>query len=141
LTHQLSLFCHKASNEFFYQFPNCLAYDDIDDCVVKLQYALENKPEKLSEKYRHILSWEGATERLFVASGISEKEELARRQDGSYKSDLKAAEFHVHSSHASSKVKNTLGLKFLRRNPASSDKLVRDETLDDANKDVSSKDK
>jgi len=70
LTGRFSFFVSSASNEFFYQFPNCLAYNCLDDCVVKLIYALQSQPEPLSEKYAHILSWEGATERLYEAARI-----------------------------------------------------------------------
>jgi len=62
------------SNEFFLQFPNCLAYETIKDCVLKLQYALQNEPEPLSEEHIHQLAWEGAIERLFEVSKLTKKE-------------------------------------------------------------------
>lgn len=48
-----------ASNEFFIQFPNCLAYESLEDCAKKVQFALANTPEPLNEKFKRILSWEG----------------------------------------------------------------------------------
>lgn len=96
------------SNEFFYQFPNCLAYDDLDDCVSKLQYALSHRPEHLMQKHVHMLSWEGATERLFEAAAITEAEEALRVESGMMDRDLKAARFHVDGASKSLIVKNML---------------------------------
>lgn len=90
-----------ASNEFFYQFPNCLPYSTVDECVQKLQFALQNDPEPLTEKYLHILSWEGATERLIKASAITIQEEAERKAKGLDKADLKAAKFHVEGAKRS----------------------------------------
>jgi hypothetical protein len=87
-----------ASNEFFLQFPNCLAYESIEQCVLKLQYALENEPEPLSDKYRHTLSWDGATDRLFEASGITKREAAQREELGMDRKDLKAARLHVETA-------------------------------------------
>ena len=115
------------SNEFFYQFPNCLAYDDLDDCVSKLQYALSNRPEHLMEKYVHMLSWEGATERLFKAAAITEAEETRRMESGMIAADWKAARFHVDSAEKSQMVKNMIsggGILSKRGSSAS----LKDET-------------
>eukprot|EP00521_Asterionellopsis_glacialis_P008497 CAMPEP_0195283372 /NCGR_PEP_ID=MMETSP0707-20130614/1943_1 /TAXON_ID=33640 /ORGANISM="Asterionellopsis glacialis, Strain CCMP134" /LENGTH=779 /DNA_ID=CAMNT_0040342531 /DNA_START=56 /DNA_END=2395 /DNA_ORIENTATION=+ len=62
------------SNDFFLQFPNCLAYETLKDCVAKLQFALENEPEPLSEKHIHELAWEGAIERLYEVSKLTKKQ-------------------------------------------------------------------
>jgi hypothetical protein len=96
------------SNEFFYQFPNCLAYEDVDDCVTKMQYALSNRPEHLMEKHVHMLSWDGATERLFQAAAITETEQARREESGMIAADDKAAKFHVDSAGKSQKVKNMI---------------------------------
>jgi len=88
---------NKASNTFFYQFPNCLAYDDLDDCVEKLLDALKREPEPLSERHVHTLSWEGATERLYKAAGIDEEEWKEWQDSGILDDDKNAARFHVTS--------------------------------------------
>jgi len=103
-----------ASNEFFLQFPNCLAYETIDQCVLKLQYALENSPEPLSEKYRHILSWEGATERLVKAAAITKGEAKKRIEKGLDKADLKAAKFHTDAAKKSHFVGTLFRTKMLK---------------------------
>ena len=95
-----------ASNTFFLQFPNCLAYETIDECVSKLQFALESTPEPLSEEYKHILSWEGATERLLKATAMTEQEVEERREKGLEAADNKAARFHVDAAKKSSYVGN-----------------------------------
>lgn len=108
------LFVLTASNEFFLQFPNCLAYETIDQCVLKLQYALENEPEPLTEKYRHMLSWEGATERLVKASAITKGEAEEKIKKGLDKADLKAAKFHVDAAKKSQFVGSILRGKILK---------------------------
>ena len=70
----------KASNEFFFDFPNCLAYETLEQCVEHLQYALTNKPKPLSPKHRLALSWEGATERLYQAAGITLAQDEERKR-------------------------------------------------------------
>lgn len=104
-----------ASNEFFFQFPNCLAYNSIDDCVTKLLYALKSEPEPLSEKHSHILSWEGATERLYDASSITEEEWKVWEETGVLKEDENAAKFHVESGLKSQFVKNLFSGKILKQ--------------------------
>ena len=94
------------SNEFFYQFPNCLAYEDLDDCVTKLQYALKHTPEPVTDKYRHMLSWEGATERLYRASGIRVQDADERQRSGLDQNYLKAAKFHMETAKKSHFVAN-----------------------------------
>lgn len=95
------------------QFPNCLAYKDLDDAVLKLQYAISNQPEPLMEKYAHILSWQGATERLFEASRMlkTDLEEAEKRGDGLAR--RKSATFHTESSRNSLYLKKLFGGKLL----------------------------
>ena len=96
------------------QFPNCLAYESMEQCVLKLQYALRKDPEPLTEKYRHMLSWEGATERLIAASAITQREADERRHKGLDRSDLKAAKFHVDAAKKSQFVGSLLRGKILK---------------------------
>jgi hypothetical protein len=63
-----------ASNTFFLQFPNCLAYTSKKECVTKIKFALENDPLPLSPDDRHKLTWEGANQRLYTSSAISKKQ-------------------------------------------------------------------
>ncbi|KAG7362996.1 hypothetical protein IV203_026356 [Nitzschia inconspicua] len=62
------------SNTFFVQFKNCLAFESKKECVEKVKWALENVPEPLSPEERHQLTWEGANQRLFKSSEMSEKQ-------------------------------------------------------------------
>jgi digalactosyldiacylglycerol synthase len=62
------------SNDFFAQFPNCLAYTTQEEFVANLYYAITHEPEPLSEEYAHALSWEAATERLAASACISLEE-------------------------------------------------------------------
>jgi hypothetical protein len=93
--------CYQASNEFFLQFPNCLAYDTLEDCAKKMQFALSNDPTPLNENYRKILSWEGGTERLYKAAAITQSEEKTRRERNVKKVCLNAAKFHAEASKKS----------------------------------------
>ena len=97
-----------ASNEFFFQFPNCLAYETIDQCVLKLQYALDNEPEPLSETFKHILSWEGATQRFLQAAAITVREVEEWKAAGIHEASVKAAQFHVDTAKKSSYIGNFL---------------------------------
>ena len=81
---------------------------------LKLQYALRKDPEPLTEKYRHMLSWEGATERLITASAITQREADERRHKGLDRSDLKAAKFHVDAAKKSQFVGSLLRGKILK---------------------------
>ena len=95
------------------QFPNCLAYKGIDDCVVKLQYALANSPEPLSESGRRVLSWDGATDRLYEQSSITVRDAEERRDSGMDEADMKAAKFHVDSAKRSHFVSSLFSGKIL----------------------------
>ena len=69
------------SNDFFAQFPNCLAYSNKEEFVGNLYYTLTHSPEPLSEEYAYALSWEAATERFQAAGSISvaEAEEMEKK--------------------------------------------------------------
>ena len=99
------------SNEFFLQFPNCLAYEGMDDCVAKLLFALANQPTPLSTEEAYMLSWEGATERLFQAAGITRRNAAKTAQFEV--EDLKAARFHIKTARRSQFVSNLFNGKIL----------------------------
>ncbi len=103
-----------ASNEFFEQFPNCLAYADLDDCVVKLRHALGHKPQPLSDEHAYALSWEGATERLFHAGAITVDEQEEWERTGILAADRKAAKFHAEGARSSQFVTDLFRGKLLR---------------------------
>lgn len=56
------------------QFPNCLAFESKKECVEKIKWALDNAPQPLSPEDRHKLTWEGANQRLFQSSELTEKQ-------------------------------------------------------------------
>lgn len=82
---------------FFLQFPNCLAYTSLEDCLEKLEWALANEPVPLSKEYALMLSWEGANERLFDSSAVTRDEWEEWSETGKLKSDADAARFHVET--------------------------------------------
>jgi len=84
---------NHPSNDFFLQFTNCLAYDTLDECAEKLQFALENDPSPLSPEERRIFTWEAATERLIDSSLVSIKEARERATNGMDKTDARIAFF------------------------------------------------
>lgn len=87
----------------------------MDDCVKKLAYALEKEPEPLSEKEARLISWEGATERLFEVSTMTKEEKWQRRESGKVEEDFHAARFHVESAKRSRFVTNLFnGKAFMR---------------------------
>lgn len=86
-----------ASNTFFLQFPNCLAYETLEECAKKLAWALMNEPTPLTEDYRHKFTWEGANERLYEAGGITKREMRDRIKSGAEKADTEVAWFHVEN--------------------------------------------
>jgi hypothetical protein len=87
----------EASNTFFLQFPNCLAYETLEECAEKLAWALRNEPTPLTEDYRHRFTWEGANERLYEAGGITKREMRDRVKSGAEKADTEVAWFHVEN--------------------------------------------
>ncbi|CAM9762322.1 unnamed protein product, partial [Phaeothamnion confervicola] len=80
------------SNEFFYQFPNCLPFSDEEEFALAMLHALTNDPAPLLPSLRHALSWEAATERLIAASKVTVREARQRRVD----LDEMAWAFHYH---------------------------------------------
>ncbi|CAN0518128.1 unnamed protein product, partial [Laminaria digitata] len=57
-----------SSNEFFFQFPNCLPFSNEEDFAACVSWALRHDPEDLSPALRYKLSWAAATERLAEAT-------------------------------------------------------------------------
>lgn len=104
-----------ASNEFFFKFANCLSYSNLDECVTKLQYALENNPEPLTDETKRMLSWEGATERLYKAAAITVKEAKAREESGMESERLKAVRFHLNSCRRSQFVTSLFNGKAIKK--------------------------
>lgn len=90
--------CELASNTFFLQFPNCLPYESLEECVEKLKWALQHEPIPLTDDHRHRFTWEGATERLFEAGAITKKEMRERITSDAEKADVEVAWFHVDSA-------------------------------------------
>jgi digalactosyldiacylglycerol synthase len=100
------------SNEFFYGFPNCLAYEDVQECVDKMRLALSGTPKPLSPQDAHRLSWEGATERLYRASRISVAQDKEYRERHAQE-DEKAARLHIEGTTHSNNLRNFLNDKLL----------------------------
>ena len=65
---------HHPSNIFFEQFPNCLMYNNPTEFVSNLQYAIANDPRPLSPNHYYALTWEAATERLYDASIVTQRD-------------------------------------------------------------------
>lgn len=82
------------SNQFFLQFPNCLAYKNLRECVEKISWALENDPTPLSEEHAHIFTWEAATDRLIESSIVTKREGQERDRYGRDKADSRMAWLH-----------------------------------------------
>lgn len=106
-----------ASNTFFYQFPNCLPYSDLEEGLEKLEWALENDPRPLSKETIHKLSWEGANDRLFEASAISKDELDEWQETGKIKDDEDAARFHVDTAMKGQLVQKYFGGVFRNGEP------------------------
>ena len=69
--------------------------------MTKLRYALENEPQPLDEDTKRVLSWEGATERLYKAAAITTVEQKARDSSDMKKERQKAVKFHLNSCRRS----------------------------------------
>jgi len=82
------------SNDFFLQFPNCLAYTSLNECVEKVRWALENEPTPLSEEHAYIFTWEAATDRLIQSSIVTDKDAMKRSEAGRDKADSRMAWLH-----------------------------------------------
>eukprot|EP00980_Cylindrotheca_fusiformis_P006413 scaffold1375_cov137-Cylindrotheca_fusiformis.AAC.2 len=83
-----------ASNTFFVQFSNCLAFSSKEDCIEKIRHALSNDPQPLSKEAATMLSWEGANNRLFDAA-LMTRTEYEERENSK---DKDLANLHIHSS-------------------------------------------
>lgn len=86
------------SNDFFTQFPNCLAYSTKEEFVANLYYAITHEPEPLSDEYARALGWEAATDRLAAAACIPVAEATALQE--TLASDKAAVEVSAASSKA-----------------------------------------
>lgn len=85
------------SNEFFYKFPNCLAYKDMEEFVKHMQYAMSNQPEALSAELKYCFTWDAAMERLVKSAAISEKDKRIMEKSGRLKRDERKAFLHKES--------------------------------------------
>jgi hypothetical protein len=74
-----------------------LAYTSLEDCLEKLEWALQNDPVPLDEETALKLSWEGANERLFDSAAVTREEWEEWAEAGKLKSDIDAARFHVET--------------------------------------------
>ncbi len=86
-----------SSNTFFLQFSNCLAYESKIECVEKLKWALANEPKPLSEEERYQLTWEGANERLYQSSVLTENDVKEWKESGREQGDRDAARLHYET--------------------------------------------
>jgi hypothetical protein len=81
-----------------------------------MQYALKNNPEPLSDKHAKMLSWDGATERLYEASAIPKKEVDAEGHDNGGTFDYeKSARLHIESTKKSKFVTDLLRGKTIKK--------------------------
>eukprot|EP00557_Chaetoceros_sp_GSL56_P000238 CAMPEP_0176500840 /NCGR_PEP_ID=MMETSP0200_2-20121128/13810_1 /TAXON_ID=947934 /ORGANISM="Chaetoceros sp., Strain GSL56" /LENGTH=722 /DNA_ID=CAMNT_0017899623 /DNA_START=1 /DNA_END=2169 /DNA_ORIENTATION=+ len=85
------------SNEFFYQFPNCLIYETLDEFVKKVKYAIDHDPVPLSKELRYIFTWEAAMDRLIDAAAITEAEWEMLEASGKMQRDKRKAWIHKES--------------------------------------------
>jgi hypothetical protein len=60
-----------------------------------------------------MLSWEGATDRLFETSAITVQDSIDRKESGKDEADMKAARFHVDSAKRSHFVSNLFSGRIL----------------------------
>ena len=111
---------NHPSNTFFLQFPNCLSYTNLEECVQKLKWALQNDPRPLSAEHAHIFSWEAATDRFIEASMITKREALERKESGKDKVDSRMAWLHAESGKKGHLIKT-----FFTKNERSSTELDR----------------
>lgn len=95
------------SNEFFFQFPNCLAYETLRECVEMIQWALDNEPSPLMEEEAHIFTWDAATDRMIEASIVTKREARDRNIGGFDKADSRMAWIHSQGGKKSNFIKTT----------------------------------
>jgi glycosyltransferase involved in cell wall biosynthesis len=82
------------SNQFFLQFPNCLAYRNPYEFVANVQWALTHEPIPLSEDLARQFTWEAATDRFLQSAAITHREAQEREKLGRSKMDERIAWFH-----------------------------------------------
>ncbi|KAG7367559.1 hypothetical protein IV203_030230 [Nitzschia inconspicua] len=82
------------SNQFFLQFPNCLAYRNPYEFVANLQWALTHDPVPLTEDLARQFTWEAATDRFLQSAAITHREAREREKLGKSKMDERIAWFH-----------------------------------------------
>lgn len=99
------------SNEFFYQFPNCLAYKDMDEFVSHMEYAMNNDPPELSPQLTHKFTWEAAMKRLEEAVAFTEEEYKSLQASGKVMKDRRKAWIHQESGRLikGESLKNLIG--------------------------------
>jgi len=85
------------SNEFFYQFPNCLAYKDMNEFVSHMNYAMKNDPQPLSPELSYTFTWEAAMERLVESAVFTESEYAELQASGKITRDKRKAWIHQES--------------------------------------------
>ncbi|CAM9437142.1 unnamed protein product, partial [Chrysoparadoxa australica] len=59
------------SNEFFYQFPNCLPFETKEEFGAALLWALRHEPPPLQPLLRHELTWDAATTRFVLVCCVT----------------------------------------------------------------------
>jgi len=94
------------SNTFFLQFTNCLAYETLEECADKMEWALKNTPTLLSEEERRKFTWEAATERLLESSIVTVKQARKRAEDGMDKTDARIAYWLSESGEKSNMIRS-----------------------------------
>lgn len=85
------------SNEFFYQFPNCLAYKDMDEFVAHMKYALNHEPTPMTEELLYCFTWDAAMERLVEAADITNSQKIQLEEEGRIQRDIRKAWIHKES--------------------------------------------
>jgi glycosyltransferase involved in cell wall biosynthesis len=85
------------SNEFFYQFPNCLSYGNMDEFVELVHFALNNVPTPLSAEMAHRFTWEAAMKRLIDAAAVTQSEYTELEKSGRFQRDRRKAWIHKES--------------------------------------------
>ncbi len=85
------------SNEFFYQFPNCLSYSNMDEFAELVNFALENDPTPLAGEIGRKFTWEAAMERLVEASAVAKSKQVELEQSGRIQRDKRKAWIHKES--------------------------------------------